>query len=167
MNNFHKKMTWVFFLGILILSSLVVFQPADAAAKIRKFYVTEDSHTGGTALLACDQGFHMASIWEILDVSNLKYDTGRGLTSSDSGFGPPTEISGWIRTGFSSDFGNPGPAGRVNCDGWTSSEPSDDGTHVRLESELDSAPASVIDPWSAAIQSCDESISIHVWCVEN
>ena len=40
----------------------------------------------------------MASLGEIHDTSNLRYDTDLGLTLADSGFGPPI-VFGWIRTG--------------------------------------------------------------------
>jgi hypothetical protein len=46
----------------------------------------------------------MASMWEISDPSNLRYDTQLGVTTADSGFGPPAGTSfvaffGWVRTG--------------------------------------------------------------------
>jgi hypothetical protein len=65
----------------------------------RKFYLTQDGYDGSQALSACAQGYHMASLWEILDPSNLSYDTSLGATVADSGSGPPNG-SGWIRTGF-------------------------------------------------------------------
>jgi hypothetical protein len=80
----------------------------------RSFYITQTTHTGSQALTACAEGYHMASLWEIFDTSNLKYDTVLGLTQDDSGFGPPSQIGGWIRTGrFASTVG---PAGAPNCD---------------------------------------------------
>jgi hypothetical protein len=61
-------------------------------------------------------GYHTASIWEVLDPSNLRYDTTQGFMEADSGSGPPT-ASGWIRTGrppLGSEF-SPAP----NCFAWT------------------------------------------------
>ncbi len=56
----------------------------------RKFYLTKTLHTGAQALSACATGYHMASLWEIHDPTNLRYNTELGFTSgSDSGFGPP------------------------------------------------------------------------------
>ena len=46
----------------------------------RKFYLTQALHNGAQALSACAQGYHMASLWEIHDTSNLRYDTDLGLT---------------------------------------------------------------------------------------
>jgi hypothetical protein len=67
----------------------------------RKFYLTQTLDNGSQALSACAAGYHMASLWEIFDPSNLKYDTTLGVTQADSGSGPPskeTTASGWIRT---------------------------------------------------------------------
>ena len=68
----------------------------------KSYYVTKTSHDGSEALTACAEGYHMASLWEIFDTSNLRYDTQLGATAQDSGLGPPS-ISGlsegWIRTG--------------------------------------------------------------------
>ena len=72
---------------------------AAAADSRRAFYVTSVGHKGDAASTACESGFHMASIWEIIDVSNLRYDTARGFTRPDSGSGPPQWEEGWIRTG--------------------------------------------------------------------
>lgn len=65
----------------------------------RRFYVTQDAFRGEHALNACTAGFHMASLWEIFDVTTLKYDTQLGRTLPDSGEGPPAGQRGWIRTG--------------------------------------------------------------------
>jgi len=62
---------------------------------------------GAHALTACVLGFHMASLWEIFNVSVLEYDTSLGATMDDSGSGPPADVLGWIRTGFNSNGGDP------------------------------------------------------------
>jgi hypothetical protein len=50
----------------------------------RKFYVTKTTHSGAQALSACAEGYHMASLREIFDTSNLRYDTELGGTTDDS-----------------------------------------------------------------------------------
>jgi hypothetical protein len=65
----------------------------------RKFYLTQTRHVGNEVLAVCAAGYHMASLWEIFDPSNLRYDTQLGFTLEDSGFGPPSFEGGWIRTG--------------------------------------------------------------------
>ena len=57
----------------------------------RSFYLTKTTHTGAQALAACAEGYHMASLWEILNPSNLRYDTELGVVVGDSGFGPPKQ----------------------------------------------------------------------------
>ena len=39
----------------------------------RRFYLSEDTGNGMTALSVCADGYHMASLWEVYDVSNLEY----------------------------------------------------------------------------------------------
>ena len=83
--------------------------PIVAQLQPRKFYLTKtEDYTGSQALSACASGYHMASLWEIFDTSNLRYDTALGASSTDSGSGPPVAVyfglghfegDGWIRTG--------------------------------------------------------------------
>jgi len=132
-----------------------------------RFYLTPDAiYDGNDALTACDAGFHMASIWEILDVSNLRYDTSRGVMSPDSGKGPIQGHGGWIGTG---DFSFAAEVvGYANCSAWTSSSPSDYGTALYLPNPLSiewSAPATRISPWRGDALLC--SSSMWVWCVED
>jgi hypothetical protein len=81
--------------------------------------LTKNSADGSQALTACAAGFHMASLWEIFDPSNLQYDGTLGRTNDDSGFGPPTADfflnGGWVRTGFGSSA--TGAVGETNCNG--------------------------------------------------
>jgi hypothetical protein len=131
------------------------------------FYLTTSTHNGAQAeAVACEAGFHMASMWEIVDVSNLRYDTGRGVTSDDSGSGPPQYDIGWIRTGDLSWTAN--DVGMANCAAWASDKATDYGTWVHLgdptASDWNSA-ASKISPWEAGTKLCH--FAINVWCVED
>jgi hypothetical protein len=128
----------------------------------REFYLTRDRYLGDQALTACAKGYHMASLYEILDPTDLRYNTELGLTTGDSGFGPPTEpfAFGWIRTGF---FGNGSPApGASNCDAWTSR--MDQGTAAGL-TRVWNSPAQAASPWTPSESSC--SALQHVWCVQD
>src|SRR5437763_13875468 len=60
-------------------------------ARPRRFYLTKATFQGNQVLDACARGFHMAPRFEILDVSTLRYDARIGLTSDDSGSGPPSQ----------------------------------------------------------------------------
>jgi hypothetical protein len=129
----------------------------------RKFYITQTLHDGDDVLSACADGYHTASLWEIFDVSNLRYDTQIGLTAPDSGFGPPTNFAGWIRTGI---VPSPGPEpGFANCFLWTRATPDILGTRVFLPADWDSTGATLIHPWVASATSCHQPSQ--VWCVQD
>lgn len=124
-----------------------------------QYYLTKDTYPGDQALAACALGFHMASLWEILDTSNLRYNARLGHTRRDSGYGPPT-MSGWIRTGYSS--GSTGSPGTSNCHAWTSGSGSDVGSYVFLPASWE-AGIEDVHGWAVATAVC--SLEIRVWCV--
>ena len=137
----------------------------------RKFYLTPQAiYSGSEAPSACAAGYHMASLWEIFDTSNLRYDTQLGLTLEDSGSGPPTGIEsdnlgfGWIRTG--GRLTSSTAAGEANCFGYSTS--SGNGTVVGLGNFWvisSPIPANVISPWSSFTQACNQMR--RVWCVQD
>jgi hypothetical protein len=126
--------------------------------------VTQNSvYDGAEALQACADGFHMASIWEILDVSNLRYDTTRGFITTDSGFGPPSGVFGWVRTGWTPEVGSTGSA---NCDAWRSNNPGYSGTAIELPNDWENISLGIeIGSWIAGTMQCDTEAG--VWCVQN
>jgi plastocyanin len=76
-------------------------KPLASSAGMRQYYLTQTFHRGAEADGAGvgADGYHFASLWEIMDPSSLKYDTTLGKTSDDSDQGPPTYQSvGWVRT---------------------------------------------------------------------
>jgi hypothetical protein len=137
---------------------------------VRQYYLTHTSHAGGAAAGSngdgagvCAPGYHFASLWEILDPSDLRYNTALGIGRADSGHGPPSGVPmvGWVRTGnFNSVAPDPGEA---NCDAWTSSSPGDYGTVVALPANW-SAPQD-IHVWNAQANTCDNTFRI--WCVQD
>jgi hypothetical protein len=135
---------------------------AAAADSRRWFYLTPDAYNGANALTACDAEFHMASVYEILDLSNLRYDMGRGFTKSDSGWGPPQYAVGWVRTGDEAYVGD--QVGYSNCDSWTSSSGSHLGTEVFLHDDWND-PATWISPWQGFTSTC--SLPARVWCIQD
>lgn len=128
----------------------------------RRYYLTIGVFDGSEAMSACASGYHMASMWEILDPSNLRYDTSLGWTQLDSGLGPPNLTAGWIRTGTPATFGG---AGGESCNGYSTT--AGNGTAVNLSRAWDAAAASDPDipAWSAFVSSC--SSDRRVWCVED
>ena len=107
------------------------------------YYLTGDTYEGNEALTACADGYHMASLWEIWDVSNLRYDTDLGYCWSpgDCGEGPPTTVFGWVRSGGLASIGTVCP-GRDNCAAYTTITGAS-GTVVSLPNNW-SAPSSTI-----------------------
>ena len=136
----------------------------------RTFYLTQSFFDGSQALNACATGFHMASIYEILDPSHLKYHTTLGVTTSDSGLGPPQgpPKGGWVRTGegafpeTSPGVTTPAP-GNQSCGAWTAN--AGQGTTVQLYPSWDFHEAPRMNPWWPALVSCSEQL--RVWCVQD
>jgi hypothetical protein len=135
------------------------------ATGMRQYYLTELEYKGDEVLTACAAGYHMASLWELADPSNLKYNTTLGYTQTDSGQGPPTFYSGvlgWVRTGYVAYTA--GDAGKANCDLWTSASSSHRGTNAYLHSDWTGGVQN-IGVWSVGHGGCQ--IENHVWCIED
>jgi hypothetical protein len=163
----------IIFLGYLVFaqeSAAASSQPAPAVAptRMRQYYLTKDSFKGtkpsgsnGSGAGVCANGYHFASLWEILDPSNLKYDTVLGDDLLDSGEGPPSYTLGWVRTGSSSN--NIPKPGRANCSNWEYE--SGFGTVVSLTTNWTDSSNRDIFVWDAALHTCSEDIQ--VWCMED
>jgi len=151
------------------LVSSLVWRPGKAVASPTQdghpaplqYYLTTGTYQADQALSACALGFHMASLWELLDTSNLRYNTTRGHTRDDSGHGPPA-TGGWIRTGAAS--GSTGSPGTSNCHAWTSGSESDVGSYVFLPGNWEAGNEDLMG-WAVATAIC--SAQIRVWCVGN
>lgn len=158
--------------GITFPDGTVQTTAAPADPRIA-FYMTSSTHNGAQTLSACGPGFHMASMWEIVDPSNLRYATdveanGDVFRGADSGVGPPGGAHGWVRTGYQS-FTASGE-GSANCAVWTTSDPASYGSYVELENvwNLDGGPGDpspVVMPWDSIASPC--SNTFRVWCVED
>jgi hypothetical protein len=138
---------------------MVTYLPDKAG---RHFYLTNTTYRTDQALTACAVGYHMASMWEILDVSNLTYDNDHpaAYNKADSGFGPPSYWNGWVRTGNSSS--NSSTTGSGNCNTWTSISSTDSGVSVRLSNAWETAPGDIFT-WDATSFTCNYIGP--VWCV--
>ena len=140
--------------------------PSGAPASIwGSYYLTSgDSYDGADAPGACAESYHMASLWEIWDTSNLRYegDLGYQYPDGDCGQGPPTDAYGWVRTGSTASTSTDGP-GLANCAAYTSTTVIS-GTVVSLPNDW-SAPGSTMGVWEAGTASC--SSAQRVWCVRS
>ena len=144
--------------------------PLASSAGLRGYYLTTATYNGadadgtdGNGAGVCAEGYHFASLWEILAPSNLKYNTDLGMVRDDSGQGPPTLpfAGGWVRTGFGRS-GSTTP-GVGNCDGWDSSSDSDWGTLARLPSYWTAGQD--IHVWQVDTVTCNTDVLVRVWCV--
>jgi hypothetical protein len=136
-------------------------QPRLVDSGLRSFYLTPLQYDGAHARRACASGYHMASLWELVDPSILRYDTLLGLTRDDSGQGPPS-TGGWVRTG--GPRRGIGGAGEVNCEGWTTASASLMGTTIHLPVIWDIGDQD-LGPWGVGTGLC--SGWTYVWCVSD
>lgn len=162
-------------------SNQSVFAQPPSSWNGRLFYLSKNRVQGNAARTACAVGYHMASLWEIYDVSALKYDTTNGQTTDDSGSGPPTNVNfGWIRTGMASFAGSLDDAGQANCNVWTSNSQTVYGTAIGLSEgwRLTLTIRTAISPWipeltrapgtgAAPTGSPSCATQQPVWCVQN
>ncbi len=137
--------------------------PLTASAVMRHYYLTEWPHDGSQADEAgvCEPGYHFASLYEILDTSNLRYNADLGWTAADSGQGPPTGLVGWVRTGYDSS-GSDTP-GQGNCDNWDSNAEGVYGAKASLPHYWPLPPDMFV--WEVSTGTCNNFG--WVWCVED
>jgi hypothetical protein len=142
-------------------------RPLASSASLRGYYLTQSTYNGaqadgtdGNGAGVCADGYHFASLWEILDPSNLKYNTDLGYTLADSGQGPPSFFGGWVRTGYTSSTDN--TAGVGNCNAWTSSDSGHRGTWAHLPDDW-TAGGEDMHVWEVYTGLCHQSG--YVWCV--
>jgi hypothetical protein len=147
--------------------------PAAASGGLRKYYRTADAYSPTLASTACGAGYHFASIWELLDTSNLEYageHPDASAIEDDMGEGPPTGGAGlprhgWVRTGHNDDPSD--KPGQANCEAWMSMNPAYYGTTAGLTPDWSSATTykADISVWDVGVSTCNYSTG--VWCVEN
>ena len=178
MVNFKLRLTYrssvslsvaiiLLFMSLLVVSSGKVTSQSETTSIYlppsagRHFYLTSTIYYTDQALTACSAGYHMASLWEILDVSNLTYDFNHPAAKikSDSGFGPPSNWYGWVRTGY--DSSSSATTGTGNCNNWTSRLDTAYGVSVRLSNSWEVAPGDIYT-WDTTSFPCNYTGP--VWC---
>ncbi len=134
-----------------------------AASSGSHYYLTDANFNSDEALTACAAGYHMASMWEIIDPSNLVYDANHpdAHAKADSGQGPPSFWYGRVRTG--QDASTSATAGTGNCNNWASVNTIDSGVFVRLSRTWETPPAEIGGIWEVTSFTCD--VTGPVWCV--
>ncbi len=111
----------------------------------------------------------MASLFEVMDPSNLRYATGQAGAfydplNVDQGAGPPSGHFGWIRTGNVS-IGQSYVDVVPNCVNWTTGANDNDGTVAILDSNWIADPSTIAGRWKASATACDSPFP--VWCVQD
>ena len=150
---------------------------AAVAPEPRRFYLSSAQVQGDAPLFVCAAGFHMASLWELVEVSLLEYRADHpdaAAPTADMGDGPPSGTRGWVRTGGAASVVS--QAGVGNCDGWQSQGVAgfdggalggggiDSGSLAQLNDSWGQA-ATAISPWLGSTDGC---ASMHpVWCIED
>ena len=144
----------------------------------KRYYLTAATVKGDQALNACEDGFHMASLFEILDPTSLQYafisEAYQLSSGDDQGQGPPTDVEGWIRTGSVNQSG--GGPGHANCFDWTKGDINGGGASGTVvaatpvwKDPLNTAPTpfdlQMAPWWTSDLHSCD--FPQRVWCVED
>jgi hypothetical protein len=149
-------------IGKLDSTTLEISSLSAIGAGNNQYYLTSAVYYPDQALTACSAGYHMASLWEILDVSNLTYDYDHpaAVSKADSGFGPPSNWYGWVRTGYDSSPSS--VTGTGNCNNWTSRLITDYGVSVKLSFSWEIAPGD-ISTWDATSFTCNYVGP--VWCI--
>ena len=173
--RYRRPAILVLLLGTLVLPILTLITrsliPVVAAPQVepnalpgvRQFYLSNGVHQGNAALSACANGYHFASLWEIADPSNLRYNYSLGQSQGDSGEGPPSGSLGWVRTGnISSDSSTEGTG---NCEAWTSQSSGVYGTVAYLPSNW-TAGWEDMGVWAVTTRQCNNSDPA-VWCIED
>jgi len=137
---------------------------ATTSTRPQRVYVTSANYDGSAAPTACSSGYHMAGLWEIADLSAIRYayDHPDAHIQLDSGYGAPSNWWGWVRTGGDPSATN--AAGQANCNAWTTAESGTYGTLVRINAVWTSA-STTISPWQAQTWSCAGIAP--VWCAED
>lgn len=136
--------------------------------KAKMYYLTENTFDGGDAIMACDLGFHMASMSEIQDPSNLQYanrsTAAYALLVDGQKLGAPSNRTGWVRSGVSP------PSSAYDCGDWRGRYDTELGNTLALydfwyASEHDQPISGLNTWWQAARKPCSQRE--HVWCVES
>jgi hypothetical protein len=128
-----------------------------STAPAHGYYLTRGTYDGSQASTACVSGYHMASIYELHETSNLSYNTTLGYNADDDGSGPPPGLFGWTRSS----------GGVHSCSDWTSNSSSEWATAFELDPVWSDSPG-LFAPWvPSANGSLTCNFQFQVWCVQD
>jgi len=148
--------------GLIAIAALIAFcattwaapkeRPADVG---QSFYLTNSPTLGAfDPDLVCVDGYHMASLYELKNPSEMHYDTNPvySLILDDSGSGAPV-LNGWIRSGRDASTGQ-------NCSVWLSEHQNSMGQVVQP-----TFTTTVFGTWGLSSAPCN---TLHyLWCISD
>lgn len=141
---------------IYFSATLIAFSSGLSIAHDRSVYLSTTYHQGNEVLDACADGYHFASITELLDIFGMTYNTELGAVGDDSGLGAPLGGEGWVRSAES-------PEPEVSCSFWTSNDVQQTGSATTLWDITDDGRHN--PEWLDFDISCDSSW--RVYCVSD
>jgi len=114
-NSYLKRGSYTLAIAVLVIAfsaSIWAAQQPKEKAYVQSYYLTHEYSKGiFDPNLVCEDGYHMASIYELNHTTAMVYDTDKGFTHDDSGYGPP-HAWGWVRSGWNENAS-------TNCHNWT------------------------------------------------
>jgi hypothetical protein len=119
----------------------------------RSVYLTSTYHSGADVANACAEGYHFASITELLGSYNMVYNPTLGTYYEYQAFGMLQGGEAWVKTARA----------ETSCVDWTSSDPNENGAVTSL---IDLTDDGLHNPqWYDFEASCDSEW--RVYCVSD
>mgnify|MGYP001826760221 CR=1 FL=1 len=113
----------------------------------QSYYLAQEVSVPFNPETICTDGYHMASMYELLHTAGMVYNFLEGITVDDSGYGPPSAY-GWVRSGLNTDINE-------NCSLWTD---TDGWSWVARPDHHEPTG------WSVIISTCDSN---KLWCISD
>ena len=141
----------------------------------RRYYLTIGETNGGGPKFMCASGYHFASVFELMEVSQLEYNGSEGRNLDDAGEGPPSgnllsgplRSSGWVRTGSAAAVAISTDAA-PNCNDWVSVAKAEIGAVAYLPRP---GPATLSSAYVAEAPFIVSGLNCAnlrpVWCIED
>jgi len=143
-------------IGLMFFATDLAAQRSGGPPFVKSYYLSMDPVTGDQVLFQCADGYHLANIWEIYNMSSLSYNAQLGQTD-DSGVGPPEGVRGWMATGS--------PVW-ANCENWTAIEGAGVFGELQLGRLMDwGGQPNITDGWMIEHHPCNHPIP--VWCASD
>jgi hypothetical protein len=142
-------------LGLISVIAVTLLGIAPAKTDQTRYYLTQELHMGDSVLTACAPGYHTAHFIEVYGLSNMVYDRQLGYIVDDSGYGPPNQALGWVRSGEPTNQSS-------NCSLWTCNTDECGGYIAGLDGVGTAMPPPLVEVTQSGCQ-----VERSVWCVSD